>query len=146
MRKILATFVPGLIGSILGGLLGYFAVDWLRQQGFYTIVLPGALAGLGCGVFSWTHSRIRGVIVAVEAAAFGLVSEWLLMYGPREKTLDNFLGFLGQFNKEPLITPIMLGIGVFLGFWWGREATFPWKHRLATMGDRPAAKADSTAE
>ena len=145
MRKILATFVPGLVGSLLGGLLGYFLVDWLRRQGFYTIVLPGALAGLGCGVCSWTHSRARGVLCAIEAAAFGLVSEWLLMYGPHEPTFGNFLGFLGKFDKQPLITPIMLGIGVFLGYYWGREATFPWRHRLAaSRGDGPAAKAGSS--
>lgn len=131
MRKILIDFVPGLVGSVIGGLLGYFLVDWLRRQGFYTIVLPGALAGLGCGFFSLTHSKARGVLCALEAAAFGLVTEWLVMYGPKEKTLDNFLGFLAQFQNEPWVTIVMLALGVFLGFWWGRETTNPWRHRLA---------------
>jgi hypothetical protein len=141
MRKILIDFVPGLVGSLVGGFLGYFLVEWLRRQGFYTIVLPGALAGLGCGLFSVTSSRVRGILCALEAAAFGLISEWLIMYGPKEKTLDNFLGFLAQFKNEPLITPLMLALGVFLGYWWGREATFPWRHRFASFESKPSSRA-----
>jgi hypothetical protein len=142
MRKILVTFIPGLIGGLVGGFLGYYLVGALWKQGFYTVVLPGALAGLGCGLCSWTNSTTRGLICALEAAAFGLVTEWLVMYGPRESSLENFVGFIRQFDREPWVTDLMLGIGVFLGFWWGREATFPWRHRFGSAEGKDPAKAD----
>jgi hypothetical protein len=144
MRKILVTFIPGLIGSVVGGFLGYVLVVALWKQGFYTVVLPGALAGLGCGLCSWTNSTIRGILCALEAAAFGLVTEWLVMYGPHEPSLENFIGFINQFNREPWVTDLMLGLGVFLAFWWGREATFPWRDRFASVESKPSTKPDQS--
>jgi hypothetical protein len=123
MRKVLVEYVPGLVGGLMGGLLGYFIVYWIRQQGFYAPVIPGALAGLGCGLLSRTNSNIRGVLCALEAVAAGLLTEWLVFFLPREKSFESFLGFVGQLKDEPKITQILLTLGVFLGFWWGREAT-----------------------
>ena len=31
----------GLAGAEMGGVLGYFAFDWLAQQGFFAAALPG---------------------------------------------------------------------------------------------------------
>ena len=50
MRKVLVEYVPGLVGGVVGGMAGYFVFAWLSRQGFWAPVLPGALAGLGCGL------------------------------------------------------------------------------------------------
>ena len=123
MRKVLIEYVPALIGGVVGGVVGYIIVYWIRQQGFYAPVLPGALAGLGCGLLARTDSNARGVLCAVEALILGLVTEWLVFYQPRDKTFANFQGFLGQLPQEPMVTKLLLGLGVFLGFWWGRECS-----------------------
>ncbi len=141
MRKILIDLVPGLLGGIVGGVIGYFLVDWISRQGFYAPMLPGALAGLGCGLLSRTDSNLRGGLCAVEAAILGLVTQWLVFFRPREKTFENFLGFASQLKDEPGITKILLALGVFLGFWWGREATSPRRGRV----ERPSESA-STAD
>jgi fructose-specific phosphotransferase system IIC component len=138
MRKLLIDFVPGLIGGVVGGIAGYFLVYWISQQGFYAPVLPGALAGLGCGLASRTDSLPRGIACAVLAVIVGLITEWLVFYRPVETTFANFQGFLTQFPKEPMVTKLLLGLGVFLGFWWGRECT------LRSRLNRPQAK--TTAE
>ena len=89
MRKLLIEFVPGLVGGVVGGIAGYFLFGWLLRYGLFAPVLPGALAGLGCGLLSRTDSTIRGILCAVLALVMGVVSEWILMIPPFEtdKTL-----------------------------------------------------------
>jgi hypothetical protein len=124
MRKILVEFVIPLSCGVLGGVIGGTLVYWLRKQGLYAAVLPGALAGLGSGMLARTNSNLRGFFAALLAALAGLMTEWLVFFLPREKTLENFVGFLKEFPSEPPITKIFLGLGLILGFWWGRECTF----------------------
>ena len=59
MRKFLKDFLPGLIGGAVGGLVGYFLVGWVSRQGFYAMILPGALVGLGCGQASPTRRTLE---------------------------------------------------------------------------------------
>ena len=139
MRKVLIEYVPALFGGVIGGVAGYFIVAWISDQGFYAPVLPGALAGLGCGLLARTDSNVRGALCAVEALVAGLVVEWLVFYRPREKTLGIFLEFVGQLGKEPMITKILLALGVFLGFWWGRECTIRGR-RIRPTGKGPKSE------
>ena len=129
MPKTFMTFVPGLLGAALGGYLGSMVVYWVRQQGFYAPVIPGALAGLLCGYLSIDPSRIRGVLCGLIALASCLLTEWTYFLPPVET--DGFLNFLAHFHQQPPLTLIMIGLGTFFGFWWGREATNPWRGRLA---------------
>ncbi len=138
MRKLLIDFVLGLIAGVVGGIAGYFVVYWISRQGFYAPVLPGALAGLACGLASRTDSILRGILCAVEAAILGLVTEWLIFYRPAETTVANFQGFLTQFPQEPMVTKLLLALGVFLGFWWGRECTL--RSRLIRPETKPIAE------
>jgi hypothetical protein len=138
MRKLLIEFVPGLVAGIVGGIAGYFIVYWIRRQGFYAPVLPGALTGLACGLASRTDSNLRGILCAVEAAIIGLLTEWSVYDPTFEMDLANFQGFLARFPKQPPITFLLLGLGVFLGFWWGRECTI--RSRLNRRETRPIAK------
>ena len=124
MRKILIEFVPGLVGGAVGGFLGYLAVGWVMRQGFYAPLLPGALAGLGCGLLSGVPSKVRGGLCAVEALGSCLLAEWMFFLPP-VRTDGSFADFLAHFPKQPPLTLIMVGIGTLLGFWWGREANLP---------------------
>ena len=36
-----------LNGAVGGGLVGYFRFLWIARQGFYALVLPGGLLGVG---------------------------------------------------------------------------------------------------
>ena len=50
-------FVLGLGGAVAGAFLGYLLFVAIAGQGFYAIVLPGALAGVGCGALSGRKSN-----------------------------------------------------------------------------------------
>jgi hypothetical protein len=128
MKKILLTFVPGLIGGAVGGYLGSLIFKWIWNQGLYAPVIPGALAGLLCGFCSINNSKIRGVLCSLIALMSGLLTEWKYT-NPPVKT-DSFVDFVAHFHEQIPLTLILVGLGTFLGFWWGRETTFPWRHRF----------------
>ena len=134
MRKILVTFVPGLVGACLGGVVGYYAFAWITQKGFFALVVPGALAGLACGFCSVDHSKIRGGICALIALSAGMVSYWKL-FSPSFETNGSLLDLVINCYRLNPVTQIMLALGTFLGFWWGRETTFPWRHKFAKRID-----------
>ncbi len=130
-------YVPGLVGGAIGGALGYAGVGWLARQGFYAPVLPGALAGLGCGLLSRLPSSGRGIAcaaLAFVAGAFGEKDHFLPQWKPSDRS---FLDFVAHLNPtyQPTLTLFLLGLGVFLGFWWGREGTMPaWMARPKSAG------------
>ena len=51
----------GLAGAVAGGAIGYFVFMWMARQGFYAMILPGALLGLGCGLASRRRSAVLGI-------------------------------------------------------------------------------------
>ena len=50
----------GFIGAVVGGVLGYYTFLWIVDQGFYGMMIPGALLGLGCGLLSQHASHSEG--------------------------------------------------------------------------------------
>ena len=136
MPRFLVTFVPGLVGACVGAVLGYFAFAWMTSQGFFALVIPGALAGLACGFCSVDHSKARGVLCAVLALGAGFVSYWR-QFSPPFETDGSLLDLVRQVHRLTPVTLLMLGLGTFLGFWWGRESTSPWRHRFAAKPASP---------
>ncbi len=70
MRQVASCFL-GLIGAVIGGALGYYIFMWIVDQGFYGLMIPGALLGLGCSLLSQHRSHFRGVICAAAGLAAG---------------------------------------------------------------------------
>ncbi len=62
----------GLVGAIGGGALGYFVFFLLTREGFYGMMLPGALVGIGCGARSGCQSNVLGLVCCVLACALGI--------------------------------------------------------------------------
>lgn len=109
MKQI--AFVLG--GAVLGGLVGHVGFGWLVSQGFYGLVLPGGLLGLGAGL-SPCCVRWPSVICGVMALALGLFSEW--RHFPF-KADDSFGYFLSHVHQLKPITLLMLAAGTAIGFW-----------------------------
>jgi hypothetical protein len=100
-------------GAIAGGVVGYYGFFWLAQQGFYAMILPGALLGLGASMWP-CRSIAVSVACGVMALALGLFTEW--RFGPF--MVDAGLGyFLTHFYQLQPVTLLMIGAGAFLGFW-----------------------------
>ena len=102
-----------LLSAVLGGVLGYFAFFWLRNQGFYGLVLPGGLLGFGAGFFK-TKSKYVAVICGIMALALGLFTEW--RFAPF-KADPGFPYFLTHVTQLKPLTLIMIAAGTVIGFW-----------------------------
>lgn len=100
-------------GAVLGGLVGYFAFGWLVSQGFYGLVLPGGLIGLGAGLAP-CRSRWPSVVCGVSALLLGLFTEWRFF---PFKADDSFGYFLRNAHDLKPLTLLMIAAGAGIGFW-----------------------------
>jgi len=105
--------VMGLIGAAIGGAIGHFAFLWITRQGFYALVLPGGLLGIGAGVCARGRSVPLAVICGIGALALGLFSQWRFAPFFADPSLGYFLAHVS------LLTPVtlfMIVVGAVLGF------------------------------
>ena len=108
----------GLVGAVLGGIVGYFAFTWAASHGFYAMIAPGGLLGIGCGLLARHPSRIRGIVCAVAGLGLGLFSEWKVFPFVAD---DSFLYLAKNIPKLSPITDLMIGFGAVVGYWGGKE-------------------------
>ena len=129
----IASNVLGFIGAVTGGVLGYYTFMWIVDQGFYGLMIPGALLGLGCGLLSQHASHIRGVACAAAGCVLGLYSEW--KFAPFKA--DSSFAYLVTHAAElrPL-TQIMIVVGAFFAYWLGKDGGY---RSLRLAGDRTLA-------
>ena len=102
-----------IAGAVLGGTLGFFGFRWLIDQGYYGLMLPGGLMGLGAS-FGKTRSIWLAVGFGVAALLLGIFTEW--DYRPFRKD-DGFVFFLLHVAENPPVTLLMIALGGALGFW-----------------------------
>ena len=102
-----------LLGALVGGALGYLAFFWLAGQGFYALVLPGALLGLGGGL-ARPRSRFVPVVCGLMALVLGLIIEWRFAPFTADTSLPYFLSHVHQLKP---LTLIVIAVGAAIGFW-----------------------------
>jgi len=130
----------GLIGAVIGGVIGHRLFLWIAQNGYYGLMIPGALVGLGCSQFALHRSMLRGLVCALGAIFVGLYSEW--KHAPFRAN-DGFGYLLSHVSDLNQITLLMIALGGVFGFWLGKDAS-PW---LAGLLPAPAEKQpESSAE
>jgi hypothetical protein len=105
-------FAKFLAGAALGGTVGYYAFFWVASQGFYALVLPGFLLGLGAGFFP-CRKRWWAYLAGTSALALGLYTEW--RFAPF-KADDSLLFFLSHLSDLKPLTWIMVSLGGYLGY------------------------------
>jgi hypothetical protein len=102
-----------IAGAVLGGTLGFFGFRWLISQGYYGLMLPGGLLGLGAS-FGKTRSVWLAAGFGVAALLLGIFTEW--DYRPFRKD-DGFVYFLLHVTDNDSVTLLMIVLGGALGFW-----------------------------
>jgi hypothetical protein len=107
----------GMAGAAIGGVLGWFAFAWLVSQGFYALILPGALVGVVCGLLSGGASLVSAILCTVIAVVLMLVLEWKHMPFIAD---DSFGYFLTHLHELRGLTWLMLVFGAVCAFWFGR--------------------------
>jgi hypothetical protein len=103
----------GLLGAIAGGCVGYFAYSWIASQGFYALVLPPALLGLGAGFCARQRSTILAVICAVAGLALGVFTEWRHAPFVADRSFSFFIAHIHALRP---VTLIMLALGVYFSY------------------------------
>ena len=106
--------IRGLVGMSIGGVLGIFAFGWAITQGFYAIILPGVLAGLGCRILTPRRLLVYSIICACVSLIFGLYAEWSYFPFSKDNSLTYFVTHIHQLKP---ITLILIALGAFFGFW-----------------------------
>jgi hypothetical protein len=106
----------GLLGALIGGVLGYFLVFVIARQGFYAIILPGALLGMGCGALSGRKSVTLGIICGVLGLAVGIYTQWRLAPFIKDESFSFYLSNLLDVNR---VSQIMILVGTAFAFWFG---------------------------
>ena len=113
-----------LSGAVIGGAIGYFGFQWIARQGFYGLILPGALLGVGASL-SWNRSVPLCAVCGVLALALGFFAEWRFAPFLADGSLGYFVSHLHQLRP---ITLIMIAVGGLIGFW------APYQHRQMPPG------------
>lgn len=103
----------GLLGAAVGGALGYFAFFWIAEQGFYALVLPPALLGVGAGICARRRSAVLAIVCGLAGLALGLFTEWRFAPFVADSSL---LYFITHFYSLKPITLIMLALGTLFSF------------------------------
>jgi len=114
---LIAEFMLGLVGAVGGGVLGYFLFMVIVRQGFYAIVLPGALVGIGCGALSGRKSNTLGIICGILGLIAGILAEWRFAPFIADKSLFYFLRHIHELTR---FTQVLILLGAVFGFWFGR--------------------------
>lgn len=129
MKSLFRDLVPGLIGAVIGGVIGYALFAWIVNQGFYALIVPGAMVGMGSSLLSDTTSKTRGVITGIIGLALGFYSEWAQFPFSADTSFTYFITHLTQLRS---LTWIMILVGAGVAWKWGGEAMRP----AALSGDR----------
>jgi len=109
--------VLGLGGALVGAFLGYLLFVAIAGQGFYAIVLPGALAGVGCGALSGRKSTGLGIVCAILGLAAGIFAEWRFAPFIADNSLFYFLTHIHELTR---FTQVLILLGAAFAFWFGR--------------------------
>lgn len=110
-------FALGVVGAVAGACLGYLLFRVLARQGFYAIVLPGALTGMGCGSLSGRRSIALGIGSAILGILAGILTEWRFAPFIQGRSLAFFMSHLHQLRQ---ITQILILLGGAAAYWFGQ--------------------------
>lgn len=115
-RDPMLSLALGIGGGILGGAVGYLLFFWIVEQGFYAMVLPGAMVGIACGAVSRRRCVGLGVFCGVFGVVVGLFTEWRFAPFAADHSLGYFVRHIHQLRP---ITLIMIAVGAALSLWLG---------------------------
>jgi hypothetical protein len=123
MARLLISYLLGLVGAIIGGVLGFYTFAWLEDKGFYGLAIPGAFLGLGCGLLSQHNSIVRGILCGAGALGLSLFTEWKF----HPFLVDNSFSYLvSHVSEMRSVTLLMIGLGTVIAFWVGKDGGFRW--------------------
>ncbi len=107
------TLACGLTGAVIGGTVGYFGFFWIAQQGFYALLLPPGLLGLGAGLCARRRSTLLAIVCGIAGLALGLFTEWRFAPFAVDESLPYFITHIHTLKP---ITLLLVAVGAFLSY------------------------------
>ena len=107
----------GTIGALLGAAIGGFVFFVLHDRGWYGLMIPGALTGLGFGLCSKRSFFSAGLFCAMIGLVVMLWCEWQILPKFKDKEFAEFLRVVPRLDSG---TKIMLAAGTIFAFWFGK--------------------------
>ncbi len=111
----------GLIGATAGGVFGYVVFWWFARNGFFAMIVPGGMLGLGCGLLARHGSQARGAFCGLAALGLGLYTDWSFEPFVADKSLGYYLAHVHQVN---LVAQLMIGAGALVAYWLGKDGGY----------------------
>jgi hypothetical protein len=102
-----------LAAGAIGGAIGYWGFFWIAGQGFYALILPGGLLGIGAGLFR-SRSLLLATICGIAATLLGVFTEWKFAPFIADKSFGYFLTHVNELRG---ITLILIALGGIIGFY-----------------------------
>jgi hypothetical protein len=115
-RSRLVGILRGVVGAVLGGVVGYYLYDWMLSYGFYALILPGTLVGVGFGLLSRQKCVLCAIACGVVGLALGMFAEWRVFPFIEDDSFGFFLMHLHQLRP---VTLLLIGLGGLFSFWFG---------------------------
>jgi hypothetical protein len=140
MPRHLVSNLLGSVGAIAGGALGFLIFQWLWSQGFYGLMIPGALLGLGCSLLARHNSVIRGVVCGIAAVALALFTEWRFRPFAADDSLPYFVAHVKDLSAT---TFLMTAVGALIAYWVAKDGGLPGYSRTSPRAERPAPEPES---
>lgn len=107
----------GIVGGFIGGAVGYFLFQWLLDQGYYALAIPGAFVGIGCAILSRVQSTLLGALCAVAGIALAVFLEW---HNYPFKDDPSLSFFVRNVHELPGPKQLMILLSGVFAFWFGR--------------------------
>jgi hypothetical protein len=103
----------GLVGAAIGGVVGFYVFRWILNQGFYALIIPPALLGLGAGYCARGRSVPLAIICGFAGLALALFTEWRCVPFIAD---DGFTFFITHIFSKNRVTLIMIVIGTIASY------------------------------
>ena len=109
------------LGAVAGGFLGYYTFQWLYNHGFYGMMIPGALIGLGGSLLTQASSQTRGFVCAAAALGLSVLMEWRFFPFIDDSRFRYFVRHFLEVNSVHLA---MIAAGAFFAYWLAKDAGY----------------------
>jgi membrane protein YqaA with SNARE-associated domain len=117
-KERLISTILAAIGGVVGGFVGYHAFFWVVNQGYYGMMIPGGLLGLGCGMLARHASHVRGAVAGLAGLGLGVFTEW--KFAPFRAD-PGLVYMLTHIHELVPIHLIMIVLGGFFAYWLGKD-------------------------
>ena len=102
-----------IVGAVVGGVVGYYGFFWIAGQGYYAMVLPGGMIGVGAAL-GRSKSIVPAILCCIAAIGLGLFVDWKFEPFKDDGSFGFYIHHVAELQP---VTMLMIAAGAFVAFW-----------------------------